>query len=102
MFNDAYIYAWYLKNISDDLGVKVEEILMNRYGNNLDSVSYYSDSAEPLTHRNKDSAPEHSTIIRGSKVTKNANGKLTTITLGADMSSSIGFKSGCYLEVFVK
>lgn len=102
MFNDAYIYAWYLKNISDDLGVKVEEILMNRYGNNLDSVSYYSDSAEPLTYRNKDSAPEHSTIIRGSKVTKNANGKLTTITLGADMSSSIGFKAGCYLEVFVK
>lgn len=102
MFNDAYIYAWYIHNISDDLGAKVEEILMNRYGNNLDSVSYYSDSAASNTYRAKDTAVEHSTIIRGSNVTKNANGKLTTITLGADMSSSIGFKAGCYLEVFVK
>lgn len=102
MYNDAYIYAWYVQNISDDLGVKVEEILMNRYGNNLDSVSYYSDSAAPNTYRAKETAVEHSTIIRGSNVTKNANGKLTTITLGADMSSSIGFKAGCYLEVFIK
>ena len=102
MYNDAYIYAWYVQNISDDLGVKVEEILMNRFGNNLDSVSYYSDSSASNTYRAKDTAAEHSTIIRGSNVTKNTNGKLTTITLGVDMSSSIGFKAGCYLEVFVK
>ena len=102
IYNDAYIYAWYVKNISDVLGAKVEGILMNRFGNNLDSVSFYSDSVTPITYRAKDTAAEHSTIIRGSNVTKNTNGKLTTITLGADMSSSIGFKAGCYLEVFVR